>query len=900
MDFKKTTIGAAPKYISRPDKVSAQDRALVQVLYQQAKWPLDFDLNLDQHIVNSRLGEVVRRIWTSGFTKPFSITYGTPTDTVVVPDVTVTVGGEAARVANPSTTSKRNEIALGAPPGTGTRTDFVFLEFWMEEVAPTGAGESGKSETIYTYGGIANTAITNEIQDATFAAETTRRVQFRWRWRVAELTDANAATYFDPAGTKGLADAAGDPNTAIDAQGGAGAPVASRPFTRSDVRQTAGTFPFADTGLYVAGNGDATDAASFKSLDGYVYGLPVCGVLRTAGDPNIPTGTDKSDVSVNTGSASTISDTLEARDTLLVGTNAANKWESVGGAIGSPVLLQVRAASTDANVDVRVVPKGTGALRTTKLRAENDGTTGAVAYGWQNETDNNTGLIRTGEGAFAAVANGTKVADFAATGAAVTGTLASTGVLTGSGGVVTKVFAGALTDANTGVTTANALVWRTTDSKLYMRTGVDTYAVVGVTDHTLLTNIGSNSHSTIDTHLDATVTHGATGAVVGTTNVQTLTLPTIGDFTNATHGHANPAGGGTVSYANLVSRTHTLSGADHTASGLTAGQVIRASGATTFAWAALGHGDLGSVTADQHHAQAHTLSGADHTGQLSHGSLASIGANDHHPQSHTLATNVGLGADHTISGATAGYVLRASAATAAAFAQLGHGDLGSVTADQHHAQSHVLATNTGLGADHTISGATAGYVLRASAATAAAFAQLAHTDLTAASIGSNSHATIDTHLAAASPHSSHVVGAYIAGNATGNVPISNGTINTNLNADMVDGSHASAFATSGHNHDATYAPRYLALSTKTGAYPLTVSDGVILADATTAGFTLTLPTAVGITGKVFDLKKIDSSANVVTVATTASQTIDGSSTLSISVQWDSFTVVSNGANWSII
>jgi len=47
---------------------------------------------------------------------------------------------------------------------------------------------------------------------------------------------------------------------------------------------------------------------------------------------------------------------------------------------------------------------------------------------------------------------------------------------------------------------------------------------------------------------------------------------------------------------------HALAGSDHTASGLTAGYVIRASGATTFAWAQLQHTDLGAVTADQHHA----------------------------------------------------------------------------------------------------------------------------------------------------------------------------------------------------------------------------------------------------------------------------------------------------------
>ena len=50
----------------------------------------------------------------------------------------------------------------------------------------------------------------------------------------------------------------------------------------------------------------------------------------------------------------------------------------------------------------------------------------------------------------------------------------------------------------------------------------------------------------------------------------------------------------------------------------------------------------------------------------------------------------------------------------------------------HHAKQHVLATNTGLGPDHTVSGAVAGWVLRATASNAARMAQLLVTDLGAA------------------------------------------------------------------------------------------------------------------------------------------------------------------------
>lgn len=41
-----------------------------------------------------------------------------------------------------------------------------------------------------------------------------------------------------------------------------------------------------------------------------------------------------------------------------------------------------------------------------------------------------------------------------------------------------------------------------------------------------------------------------------------------------------------------------------------------------------------------------------------------------------------------------------------------------------------------------------------------------------------------------------------AGNASGNIPVSNGTINTNLNADLLDGYEANAFASASHAHTA--------------------------------------------------------------------------------------------------
>jgi hypothetical protein len=87
--------------------------------------------------------------------------------------------------------------------------------------------------------------------------------------------------------------------------------------------------------------------------------------------------------------------------------------------------------------------------------------------------------------------------------------------------------------------------------------------------------------------------------------------------------------------------------------------------------------------------------------------------------------------------------------------------------------------------------------------------------------------------------------------------------------------------------------------TKTANYTATTADDTILVNA--AGLvTITLPTAVGISGKVFTIKKIDATSYATTVATTSSQTIDGLSTFPLPNQWGGVNVQSDGANWVIV
>lgn len=102
---------------------------------------------------------------------------------------------------------------------------------------------------------------------------------------------------------------------------------------------------------------------------------------------------------------------------------------------------------------------------------------------------------------------------------------------------------------------------------------------------------------------------------------------------------------------------------------------------------------------------------------------------------------------------------------------------------------------------------------------------------------------------------------------------------------------------------ATDAPEFASIATKaTADSPVTVAAPfcTILCNAAAGAMTVNLPAAASNTQRKITVKKIDASANVVTVDGNASETIDGALTNVLATQWDHRVYQCDGANWYVV
>jgi hypothetical protein len=91
--------------------------------------------------------------------------------------------------------------------------------------------------------------------------------------------------------------------------------------------------------------------------------------------------------------------------------------------------------------------------------------------------------------------------------------------------------------------------------------------------------------------------------------------------------------------------------------------------------------------------------------------------------------------------------------------------------------------------------------------------------------------------------------------------------------------------------------------TKTSAdspYTILSSDFTVRCNAVSGAITVALPAAASCPRKILNIKKVDTSANSVTIDASGSETIDGQLTQTIATAFESLQLQSNGTSWDII
>lgn len=89
------------------------------------------------------------------------------------------------------------------------------------------------------------------------------------------------------------------------------------------------------------------------------------------------------------------------------------------------------------------------------------------------------------------------------------------------------------------------------------------------------------------------------------------------------------------------------------------------------------------------------------------------------------------------------------------------------------------------------------------------------------------------------------------------------------------------------------------VTSQTGDYTVTDSDFLVLVDASSGNVTITLPASSS--GRRYEIKKTDSSANKVIIDGDGSETIDGATTQELLLQYEALSVMGDGSgNWVIV
>jgi hypothetical protein len=92
----------------------------------------------------------------------------------------------------------------------------------------------------------------------------------------------------------------------------------------------------------------------------------------------------------------------------------------------------------------------------------------------------------------------------------------------------------------------------------------------------------------------------------------------------------------------------------------------------------------------------------------------------------------------------------------------------------------------------------------------------------------------------------------------------------------------------------------VAVTEVTGTYSVQVADYSVLCDATGGAFSVTLPPAASSDQRVLQVKKIDASANAVTIDGYSSELVEDAATQALVLQGENLMLACDGVQWWVL
>jgi len=266
---------------------SADERSYDSVVFQQNCPPMDWEVNLLQSVIgNSGLRTFAAKLFPSSFISGNVLESDSPgsaytflaasagnENRLQLDSCDLLVNGWNVHLEYTNTgTPGKNTLLLDSPPASGVRQDLVILEVWRALLSPLPSTDNkSPAGQVFRHGNAKapdaapNVNLSDDLVDPSYGSETAKRVQVQYRLR--SIPGVNLISYPD-----GLDDPTSSPHTISYYSGST---VDGNNLPSYSYAPVSG-----DPGLWRAGDGNAASASNIGSVDGYIYAVPVCCVVR--------------------------------------------------------------------------------------------------------------------------------------------------------------------------------------------------------------------------------------------------------------------------------------------------------------------------------------------------------------------------------------------------------------------------------------------------------------------------------------------------------------------------------------------------------------------------------------------------------------------------------------------